>query len=74
MLKIWSARATDTSFAEGVSVQPGEAAAVTKDAIYVATGNGLLKLREVQMESKKRMEVRDFLLGYPVKTGDRFRA
>ena len=41
-----------------------------KDAFYVQTGGGVLKVLEVQPEGKKRMAVKDFLLGYPVTTGD----
>lgn len=48
----------------------GTVVRVDKDAFYVQTGKGLLKIWEVQPEGKKRMAVKDFLLGYPVKTGD----
>ena len=41
-----------------------------KDAFYVKTGRGLLKVTQVQLEGKKRMAVKDFLLGYPLKSGD----
>lgn len=49
---------------------PGTVAAVEKDAFYVQTGDGLLKVTEVQLEGKKRMEVRAFLLGCPMKAGE----
>ena len=45
---------------------------VEKDAFYVQTGSGALKVKTVQPEGKKRMAVKDFLLGYPVKAGDAF--
>lgn len=51
-------------------VLPGTVAAVEKGAVYVQTGEGLLKVTEVQLEGKKRMPVKDFLLGYPVKPGE----
>ena len=51
--------------------QPGTVTAVTKDAFYVQTGEGILKISAVQPEGKKRMEVKDFLLGYPVKAGEK---
>ncbi|MCM1123531.1 MAG: hypothetical protein NC416_13190 [Eubacterium sp.] len=35
------------------------------------TGDGILKITAVQPEGKKRMAVRDFLLGYPVKAGEK---
>lgn len=56
--------------AEKNAPHPGEAVLVTKDSIHVQTGKGVLILTEVQLEGKKRMPVRDFLLGYQVKEGD----
>lgn len=58
----------------GVSgdVLPGTIVRVDKDAFYVQTGKGLLKIKAVQPEGKKRMAVKDFLLGYPVKAGEAF--
>lgn len=49
---------------------PGTVVRVEKDAFYVQTGEGILRLSEVQPEGKKRMAVKDFLLGYPVKAGE----
>lgn len=49
---------------------PGTVVRVDKDAFYVQTGKGVLRVLAVQPEGKKRMEVKDFLLGYPVKPGD----
>lgn len=37
--------------------------------ILVACGSGALLLREVQMEGKRRMPARDFLIGHPVHPG-----
>ncbi len=39
------------------------------DALYVATGEGFLRLLDVQMEGKKRMAVSDFLRGHDIRTG-----
>ena len=50
--------------------EPGTVIAVEKDAIYIQTGEDALKLTEVQLEGKKRMAVKDFLLGYPVQPGE----
>jgi methionyl-tRNA formyltransferase len=36
----------------------------------VATGDGSLKLLEVQPESRTRMKVNEFLKGNPLKVGD----
>lgn len=56
--------------AEKNAFHPGEVVLVTKDDIHVQTGKGVLVLKEVQLEGKKRMPVRDFLLGYQVKEGE----
>lgn len=50
---------------------PGTVILVEKDAFCVQTGDGVLRLTEVQPEGKKRMAVKDFLLGYPIKAGER---
>lgn len=72
-LKIWQQEpvAKDQLPAEALAgAEPGTVIAVEKDAIYVQTGEGALKLTEVQLEGKKRMAVKDFLLGYPVQPGE----
>jgi len=68
-LKIWQEEVVSEA-AENAA--PGTVVRVDKDAFYVQTGKGLLKILAVQPEGKKRMAVRDFLLGYPVKPGDKF--
>ena len=64
-LKIWEADVLD----EEASGKPGTVERVQKDSIDVATGKGLLQIRSLQLEGKKRMAVRDFLLGYEIKPG-----
>ena len=49
---------------------PGTVVGVKKEAFYVRTGEGILKILAVQPEGKKRMPVKDFLLGYQIKTGE----
>jgi len=41
------------------------------DEIQVATGNGLLRLLEVQLESKRRLAASDFLAGQLLRVGDK---
>ena len=64
-LKIWDADAVKGQ----ENVAPGTVTSVDKDCFYVQTGDGLLKVNEVQLQGKKRMPVQAFLLGYPVKKG-----
>lgn len=70
-LKIWDAdvvKEGQEKQEEGQSV-PGTVTAVYKDCFYVQTGDGKLKINEVQLQGKKRMPVQAFLLGYPVEKG-----
>ena len=48
---------------------PGEVVAVTRDRVWVATGEGLLGLTELQLENKKRLSSREFLAGHPLRPG-----
>lgn len=43
---------------------------VTKEAIFVKTGDKLLEIKELQLEGKKRMLTSEFLRGYPVISGE----
>lgn len=63
-LKVWEAQVVD---AAGV---PGSVTAVDKESFTVATAEGGLRILSLQMEGKKRMDTRDFLLGYPVSVGE----
>ena len=66
-LKIWDADVADASgFAK---TQCGEVVDVTKDSFLVMTGNGLLAIKDVQLEGKKRMDVKSFLLGNTIEKG-----
>jgi len=42
---------------------------VTKDEILVACGEGILAIRQLQLEGKKRMQTKEFLLGKSVPKG-----
>lgn len=63
--KIWKAEVLDdsTEYAAGCIVK------VDKKDLVVQTGKGLLALKEVQLEGKKRMEVDAFLRGYEMEQG-----
>jgi len=43
---------------------------VTNDGILVQTGSGILSILEVQRESKKRQNIKDFLNGNKIKKGE----
>ncbi len=66
IMKIW-----DSEVVEGISKEkPGTIVKVEKDAFYVQTGEGFLKVCELQIPGKKKMDVGAFLRGYQVKTGE----
>jgi len=55
-LRIWSAAAIDAA----TLAVPGTIVGGDRDAIDVATGNGILRIREVQREGGRRVSVRDW--------------
>lgn len=71
LIKLYRAAAA-TSDAH-IGFEPGQITAAAKEGyLQVATGDGLLELHELQPESKRRMSVKDFLLGHRVQVGDKF--
>ena len=66
VMKIW-----DSEVVEGEGVEkPGTIVQVEKDAFYVQTGEGFLKVRMLQIPGKKKMDAGAFLRGYQIKTGE----
>ena len=65
-LKIWGSKMTDKSSAAaaGTIIETG------KHSFFVACGEGVLEITEVQPESKKRMPAQVFLNGRGVQEGD----
>ena len=65
-LKIWGSRMTDknSAAAAGTVIETG------KHSFFVACGDGVLEITEVQPESKKRMPAQVFLNGRGVQEGD----
>lgn len=51
---------------------PGTLLDATGDTLRVATGTGILHVREVQAEGKRPMRTREFLAGHRIGAGDRF--
>lgn len=65
-LKIWGSRLSDkiSDAAAGTVIE------ITKHSFFVACGEGVLEITEVQPESKKRMPAQAFLGGRGVQQGD----
>lgn len=51
---------------------PGEIVRVDRDVLWIATGAGALGVTELQLEGKKRLTVREFLVGHPLRVGTLF--
>lgn len=66
MLKIWRAEVVSEETGEA----PGTVVNVDKKSFTVQTGKDCLRLLEVQLEGKKRMDAGSFLRGVAVKKGD----
>jgi len=54
---------------EATTLAPGQIIALTKDAIHVATGKGVLAIRELQPANGRRMPAAQYLAGHPLQTG-----
>lgn len=66
MLKIWRAEV----ICENTDLPSGTVARVEKDSFSIQTGDGLLRLLEIQLEGKKRMSAGDFLRGMKIQNGE----
>ena len=56
--------------AETSGKEPGSIVKVEKDSFTVMTGKDALKISDIQIEGKRRMAVKEFLLGYALNEGD----
>lgn len=76
VMKIWGAQVcppreeSDGKAAGGRKFVPGTVVKVEKDGFYVQTGEGLLKVTELQIPGKKKMDAAAFLRGYKLQEGE----
>lgn len=82
-LKLWRTRVADREEAAAIldraktaaaedgmeEAVPGTVVDWDREGLTVQTGDGLLKILELQLEGKKRMDAASFLRGYPVARG-----
>ncbi len=71
MLKLWKAEVVP---AEGLSrevknAEAGTITAVARDSFDVLTGDGVLRVKELQLEGKRKMTAEEFLRGFSLETG-----
>ncbi len=65
-LKIWWVEALSTDSAQ----PPGTILTMEPDGISVATGKGIIQIKELQLAGKKRMSTQDFLGGARMRVGE----
>jgi len=74
-LKLFNAQASEAPSLEGLLPEacgPGEIVAIDNDGVVVATGAGLLKVRELQKPGGRRLHSAALLAGFRLKAGERF--
>jgi methionyl-tRNA formyltransferase len=69
LLKIYKASPVSSDIRKH-SVSPGQIIEVCKEAIVVATGGGLLRVEELQLEGKRIMKTEEFIRGHRVCIGE----
>ncbi len=69
-IRVWRA---EVEAGEG-DAAPGTVLYAGATGVTVACGEGALRLTELQRAGGKRMSARDFLAGFPIRPGERFRA
>ena len=74
-IKIWKSCISELPEADlekaGGDLLPGTVITSGKDRLFIMCGDAPLEILEVQLEGKKRMPTKDFLLGYHIDTGTR---
>lgn len=72
ILKIYRTGLINSVSATSEKKEAGHVVYVGGEDFIVQTGDGIVKLLELQQEGKKRLPVGEFLRGYAVRAGDRF--
>ena len=71
-LKVWESFVVKREELDAQSAEPGTVVKTDKKGIYVACGEDVLVLSQVQLEGKKRMDADAFLRGCHIEAGSRF--
>ena len=71
MLKLWKAEvlSSETLTKEEKTVMTGTIVSVAKDSFDVLTGDGILRVKELQLEGKRKMTTEEFLRGFGLEAG-----
>ena len=68
-LTLWQAEASETASEYGAA---SKIVAAKGDDLAIASGSGVVRVQELQLEGKKRMQTRDFLNGVKMTVGEKF--
>ena len=68
-MKLWKAKVVSAD-ADGEAAAPGQILSVDKKGFTVQTGDGALRILELQLEGKKRMDAGAFLRGCSMAAGE----
>lgn len=68
-IEVWTSEVIDKKI---TGVKPGTVVSLDSSGISISTGNGLLLLKELQAEGKRRIKAIDFAHGYRIKEGKIF--
>ena len=68
-LKVW--KASVGAAESSPHPTPGTVVRVRAEAVSVATGEGILDLKDVQPAGRRRMRIQEFLAGHPIRIGER---
>lgn len=71
-LKVWESFVVKSTELDVQMAEPGTVVKTDKKGIYVACGEDVLVLSQVQLEGKKRMDADAFLRGCHIEAGSRF--
>ena len=70
MLKIWKAEVVENNLSKEQRQQEfGTIVTIEKDNFGILTGEGILIVKELQLEGKRRMTVEEFLRGASLELG-----
>jgi methionyl-tRNA formyltransferase len=72
LLKIYRTSLVDSIPVTSEKKESGQVVQTDREDFIVQTGDGVVKLLELQQEGKKRLPVAEFLRGYAVRVGDKF--
>jgi len=61
LLKLFRPKAISAS----VEAPPGTIVEATHDGLKISTGQGVLLIKEVQLQGKRRLPVKEFIKGHP---------